>query len=158
MTTTSTRLRAPLQAAGLAAAMLCAGCRYEPLGWWDITELTATVEGQEPVQTDDVGFIQVVDGGQIDALFRVELVATAEGTVALVATEGVATTTGSWEMDGKEDFVASIFFGTNQIVLYTDDTTGGSLTLRTDAPADVRDSANPAAAGVAADLSLALER
>jgi hypothetical protein len=127
-TTPRTRLARALPLLGLP---VLAGCRFEPLGWWDITALRLEIEGQDAVVVDDAGWMQVVsDGGDYtDLLLRYDLIPTVAGTVAVYPNPGAEVIGGDWEMSGREDFTTRVVLGESTVMMVTDDTTGGQLVL-----------------------------
>jgi hypothetical protein len=127
-TTPRTRLARALPLLGLP---VLAGCRFEPLGWWDITALRLEIEGQDAVVVDDAGWMQVIsDGGDYtDLLLRYDLIPTVAGTVAVYPKPGAEVIGGDWEMSGREDFTTRVVLGESTVMMVTDNTTGGQLTL-----------------------------
>lgn len=112
------------------------GCRFEPLGWWDIVSLRAEVEGQEPVEVDDVGFVQISDDGGDSAqvLTRYLLIPQLDGSLAVEPKPEVGADSASWEQDGPEDFTLIAPLGESMFALRTQETKGDRLSLSTDDP------------------------
>jgi hypothetical protein len=120
-----------LRALALLSLTLLGGCRFEPLGWWDITSLRLEIEGQDAVVVDDAGWMQVIsDGGDsTDLLLRYDLIPTTAGTVEVYPNPDPALVRGDWEMSGREDFTTRVVLGESTVMMMTDNTTGGQLEL-----------------------------
>ncbi|MBL8615076.1 MAG: hypothetical protein JNM72_05630 [Deltaproteobacteria bacterium] len=125
----------PLGALPLGALLLglplLGGCRFEPLGWWDITALRLEIEGQDTIVVDDAGWMQVIsDGGDYtDVLLRYDLIPTTSGTVEVYPNPDPVLFEGDWEMSGREDFTTRVVLGESTVMMVTDNTTGGQLEL-----------------------------
>ena len=121
--------------AGLATLGL-AGCRFEPLGWWDIVSLRAEVEGQAPVEVEDVGFVQISDDGgdYAQVLTRYLLIPQLDGGLAVEPKPEVDAESASWAQDGPQDFTLIARLGENNFALSTQETKGDRLSLSTDDP------------------------
>lgn len=118
----------------LLSLALLGGCRFEPLGWWDITTLRLEVEGQDAVVVDDAGWMQVIsDGGDYtDLLLRYDLIPTTTGTVEVYPNPKAEVVGGDWEMSGREDFTTRVVLGESTVMMVTADTTGATLTLQSE--------------------------
>ena len=118
----------------VACAALLGGCRFVPLGWWDIPSLRLGLDGGDTVEVSDAGFVQVVsDGGDsADLLLRYHLIPQLDGSVAVIPAEDPPITTGEWEMSGREDFALRVVIGESFVPLVTDQTTGEALELVTE--------------------------
>lgn len=119
---------------GLALALLLGGCKFEPLGWWDIVSLRAEVEGQEPVEVEDVGFVQISDDGgdYAQVLTRYLLIPQLDGRVVSEPKPEVDADSASWELEGAQGFALSMPMGETMVGLSTDATKGDRLSLSTE--------------------------
>jgi hypothetical protein len=122
---------------GLAMGLGLGGCKFEPLGWWDIVSLRAEVEGQEPVEVEDVGFVQISDDGgdYAQVLTRYLLIPQLDGRVVPEPKPEVDADSASWELEGAQGFALSMPMGETMVGLSTDDTKGDRLSLSTEEPA-----------------------
>jgi len=118
---------------------LLAACRYEPLGWWNITQLDVEIDGGETVEVPDAGFVQIAsDGGDYATyLIRYELIPTLEGTVSVYPKTSLVVSSGNWEMEGAQDFSLSLAVGESGVTLLTDDTLGAPIRLASEEPVPV---------------------
>lgn len=118
---------------------LLTACRYQPLGWWNITQLDVEIDGGETVEVTDAGFIEIVsDGGDYAPyLIRYELIPMVDGTVSVFPKASLVTSSGSWEMEGAQDFSLSLAVGETGVTLLTDDTLGAPLLLTSEEPVPV---------------------
>ena len=122
---------------GLALSLSLGGCQFEPLGWWDIVSLRAEVEGQEPVEVEDVGFVQISDDGgdYAQVLTRYLLIPQLDGRVVPEPKPEVDADSASWELEGAQGFALSMPMGETTVGLSTDATKGDRLSLSTEEPA-----------------------
>lgn len=158
--------RVALSIYALLVAVPLAGCRYEPIGWWDLRSLSIDVEGGDSVELDDVGFIQFSSSGgdYTTYLIRYELIPNAEGRVSVYPKSDVTAEGGHWEMDGAQDLSVQIAVGETAVGLVTDHTKGSHLTLTSEdplvlnVPSTWTGAEASTGASVTVELSLELER
>ena len=158
--------RAALSIGALLVAVPLAGCRYEPIGWWDIRSLSVDVEGGDSVEIDEVGFIQFAShgGDYTTYLIRYDIIPNPEGSVSVYPKSDLTPLGGNWEMDGAQDLSVRIAIGESGVGLVTDHTKGSHLTLTSGDPLllNVPSTWTGAEAGtgasVTADLTLELAR
>lgn len=120
----------------LALLPLLTACRYEPLGWWNIQTLSASIDGGDTIEVDDAGFVEISSegGDYATGLLRYKLIPTLDNSLAVYPADELTLLSGNWEMDGAQDFSLFLPIGDAGVTFLTDQTLGRRLTVESADP------------------------
>lgn len=123
-----------LPAHALLASSLLSGCAFtNPIGFWDITELSVAIDGGDAASQVDYGTFEVVESSGYEvatALVRYFPVAT-DGEAAFAPQETPLQSTATWDgEDDEEGFQGNRIFNFFQGTLVVDRYRGPRMTLK----------------------------